>query len=785
MDSRAGDLGGLPDRRVPRPEQLAAEAQPALWQTLAQQVPGVIYQYRLYPDGRSCFPFATEAMWDIYEFYPEDLRDDATPVFGRLHPDDLKDVADAIAISASTLEPWQQVYRVILPVQGLRWRSGIARPERLDDGSILWHGFITDVTEQQAAKEALAASEARLRVQIEHAPEAIVVLDVGKQLFVEANPQAERLFGMTREQLLTRGPLDVSPEFQADGCPSAVSGPAYVGEALAGGTPVFEWQHQHASGREVSCEIRLVRLPSETTDLVRGSITDISDRQRAESDLRLRDQAIATSPNALLIADAQGVVQYVNPAFERKWAVRDRTEVLGQPLARVVGPDMAPVIMDVVREGRAWQSELPLTRLDGNRATFQMSANGVLGSDGNLAHVMIWATDVTEAKRLQEQFLQSQKMQTVGRLAGGVAHDFNNLLTVMKGYLELAQQQIPPDSALASDLAEVDRAASTAAGLTRQLLAFSRKQLLDPRALDLNEIVQQIHTMLRRLIGEDITVELSTEPELWPVLFDRAQAEQVLMNLAVNARDAMPHGGKLSITTANVRRPGLGAGLDDFVQLEVTDTGTGMSSEVRALVFEPFFTTKSAGRGTGLGLAMVYGAVTEHGGRITVDSAPGKGSTFRILLPRLLRVASGAGDEPQTSLPRGTETVMLVEDEDAIRALAARVLSKQGYTVHAYTNGREALEAFTRMDGAVHLVLTDAVMPEMNGRQLADAIRKTHPHTRIMFASGYAEDVIASRRAHEATEDFLPKPYSTATLVRRVREALDRPLLPLAPTTAA
>ncbi|MCC7004086.1 MAG: PAS domain S-box protein [Gemmatimonadaceae bacterium] len=784
MDSTADELAGTPDRRVPRPEQVAAAAESALLQTLARQVPGVIYQYRLYPDGRSCFPFATDAMWDIYEFHPEDVRDDATPVFSRVHPDDVKAVSDAIAVSASTLEPWQQMYRVVLPVQGLRWRSGVARPERLDDGSILWHGFITDVTEQQEAKEALEASEARFRVQIEHAPEAIVVLDTRSRLFVETNPQAERLFGLSRQELLTRGPLDVSPEFQADGRPSAVSGPEYVREALEGGAPVIEWQYLRADGSVVFAEVRMVRLPSQTTSLVRGSITDITERLRAEADLRLRDQAIATSLNALLIADAKGMVHYVNPAFVNTFGVRDAAEVLGRPFAEIVGPEIAPVIMDVVREGRAWQNELQLARRDGAKATFQVAANGVHGADGSLTHLMIWVADVTEAKRLQEQFLQSQKMQTVGRLAGGMAHDFNNLLTVMKGYLELAQQQIPADSPLAADLAEVDRAASTAAGLTRQLLAFSRKQLLDSRPIDLNETVQQIHAMLKRLIGEDITVELKTDPALWPVLFDKAQAEQVLMNLAVNARDAMPHGGMLTIRTSNVKRPGVGRGLDDFVQLEVTDTGSGMSPEVRALVFEPFFTTKGAGRGTGLGLAMVYGAVTEHGGRVTVDSAPGLGSTFRILLPRLKHALGADAAHEAEQLPRGTETVMLVEDEDAIRALAARVLRKQGYTVHAYANGLDALTAFASLGDSVQLLLTDAVMPEMNGRELADAVRRTHPRIPIMFVSGYAEDVIASRGAQEAAEDFLPKPYSTAELVRRIREALDRPLAPAAPLAA-
>ncbi|MFN0098965.1 MAG: PAS domain S-box protein, partial [Gemmatimonadaceae bacterium] len=704
-----------------------AAAQSALLQNLSRQVPGVIYQFRLYPDGRSCFPFASEAMWDIYEFHPEDVREDASKVFDRLHPEDVGSVRAAIEVSARTLEPWQQLYRVVLPSQGVRWRSGIARPERLEDGSVLWHGFISDVTEQQAAKEAMQTSEQRLRVQLDHAPEAIVILDMDSGRFVEVNPRAEALFGLSREALLAFGPMEVSPEFQPDGTPSVDIAMHNIEKAMRGGAPVFEWYHRRVDGSLVPTEVRLVRLPSNGAPLIRGSITDITERRLAEAELRLRDQAIATSLNALLIADADGRVRYVNPAFVRSWALQSDADVRGQPLSDVVGPEIAAVILDVVREGRSWQNEVQVVRRDGRHATCQLAANGVRARDGSLAHLMIWAADITEAKQLQEQFLQSQKMQTVGRLAGGVAHDFNNLLTVIKGYLELAKQQVPAESAVAADLAEVDRAASTAAGLTRQLLAFSRKQLLDPRAIDLNETVQQIHGMLQRLIGEDITVEVRAEPALWPVRFDRAQAEQVLMNLAVNARDAMPTGGRLRISTKNLRQRGYSGALDELVELEVSDSGSGMSPEIRAMAFEPFFTTKGPGRGTGLGLAMVYSAVTEHGGRVTVDTAPGEGSTFRILLPRMKDAPARSAAAESKDLPRGHETVLLVEDEDAIRTLAARVLRNNGYAVFAYCNGREALDAVPGILEGVHLVVTDVVMPVMNGRELADAIRATHP----------------------------------------------------------
>jgi len=765
------------DRRVPRPEQVAAEAQSALLLNLAKQVPGVIYTFQLFPDGRSRFPYASEALWDVYEVRPEAVKEDAAEVYGRVHPLDLPAVSEAIKVSAEALIPWRQQYRVVLPTRGLRWLSGVARPERLADGSVLWHGFITDVTEQRKALEELEASEARLRVQLEHAPEAIVVLDLGTGRFVEANPEAQRMFGFTRTEMLTFGPVELSPPLQPDGRESPAAAGVFIAAALRGETPRFEWTHRNARGDDVLTEVRLVRLPSTGHPLIRGSLTDVTERRRAEAALLLRDQAIATSLNGLVIADGAGTVAYVNAAFARLMGVRDASALLGSRIAAMLGESTAAMIFDAVREQQHWADEAQLSRVDGSRVVARIAANGVLARDGAIDHLMVWAADITEEKRLQAQFLQSQKMQTVGRLAGGVAHDFNNLLTVITGYLDVIRAELPADSPALADLGEVARAADTAAGLTRQLLAFSRKQLLDPRPIQLCETARQMVPMLQRLIGEDVTVQVHVHPEIWPVRIDRAQAEQILLNLAVNARDAMPRGGTLTITLRNVGASEHRIGGREWVELEVRDTGVGMTPEVRAMLFEPFFTTKPAGRGTGLGLAMVYSAVTEHGGQITVDSVVGRGSTFRILLPRYRGREALADQTDRVHQPRGDEAILLVEDEEAIRSLATRILREHGYEVHAFANGRLALEAFPGLAGRIRLVVTDAVMPELNGRELIEAIRATHPDMRVLVASGYAQEVIAPRGINEVSEDFLAKPYSLATLVRRVREALDRPQL--------
>ena len=880
--------------------EAARRASLALLTNLARQVPGVIYQFRLYPDGRSCFPFASEAMHDIYEVSPEAVHEDATIVYQRLHPDDLAMVQASIARSAETLEPWRCDYRVVLPRQGVRWRSGLARPERLADGSILWHGFISDSTAQREAQQLLAESEERYRVLIESAPEAIVVFDADTGRFTEVNANALELFAMDRPALLERGPVELSPPTQPDGRLSAEAATAYIAQALAGEGPVFEWMHRTGDGRDVPTEVRLVRLPSSTRRLLRGSITDISERQRAEQelrrlnaaiassingiamadlagqltyvnqafldlwgyrdatevlgrnatefwasaeraaavvhalrtrgtdmgemvavrrdgsqrhlqynanifpgagggpagllasflditeqkraleDLRLKDQAIATSLNAIVIADPSATIQYANLAFARLWGYDSADQVIGRTATDFFDPTTVQTILQALLTTGMWQGELSARRLDGSTFDLLVSANVVRDRDGTITRLMASLADITEARRLQVQLVQSQKMESVGRLAGGVAHDFNNLLTVMKGYIELARHDVAADSPLAEDLESVNRAIDSAAGLTQQLLTFSRKQIIHPRVLDLNESVARVHGMLRRVLGEDIELRLVTAPDLGRVRFDPNQSEQILVNLAVNARDAMPDGGRLTIETANVvldadyARTHPDAAPGQYVMLAVSDTGTGMTPEVQSHLFEPFFTTKESGRGTGLGLAMVYGAVTQNGGRIEVYSEVGHGTTFRMYLPRVREEATPVETPERSPLPRGGETIAVVEDDDAIRALTLRLLSGLGYRILAYRSGAEALHALTAMPEPVDLVVTDVIMPGMKGSKLAQHLRARWPGLRILFASGYSEDVIAHHGVLDPGVDFLQKPYSIEALARSVRAVLDR-----------
>jgi two-component system, cell cycle sensor histidine kinase and response regulator CckA len=403
----------------------------------------------------------------------------------------------------------------------------------------------------------------------------------------------------------------------------------------------------------------------------------------------------------------------------------------------------------------------------------------VYDTHGQVIGLVGMSHDITERKRLESQFLQAQKMESIGRLAGGVAHDFNNLLTVIIGYVELARDTLTPDNPLHSDLEAIRDAADRAAALTRQLLAFARKQILDPQILNLNDLVLNLDKLLRRLIGEDIELVTLPTADLWSVKADANQIEQILVNLAINARDAMPSGGKLTIETANLildeayARHHMSVSPGFYVMLAVSDTGVGMPPEMQAQVFEPFFTTKQAGKGTGLGLATCYGIVKQHGGHIWLYSEVGQGTTFKVYLPRTTEVADvqHTYETPKTLLV-GDETVLLVEDEAAVRQLAIRVLRQLGYTVLEATDGADALRVAGEYPGAIDLLVTDVVMPQLGGAALAERLREAHPRLKVLFMSGYTDHTIIRHSLLEPGVAFLQKPFVPEMLARKVREVL-------------
>lgn len=770
---------------MPQFEAVSDDADSArdLLRKLTRQVPGVLYQFVRHADGRYAFPFASDAIEVIYEVTAAEVREDAGPVIARIHPQDLDLVVASIEHSATTLTPWQHTYRVQLPTRGLRWLRGDARPEGRADGSVLWHGYITDVTEREREREALRESETRFRIQVEHAPEAIVVYDVERNRFVDANRNAEALFGCTRAELLTHSLAELSATEQPDGKASADAAAAFIDRALRGETPIFEWQHRTVHGEDVLCEIRLAALPYAGRTLVRGSLTDIRERRRLDAMLHQLEAAIASSLSAIAIADLEGRLTYVNQAFLDLWGHTHRDDVLGRSVLTFWRePAEAGRVVEALARSNAWSGELDAQRVDGTRRTLALRANRFTDTDGRPLGMLASFVDITEERALQARLRQVERLESVGRLAGGVAHDFNNLLTVINGYLDLARAAITNDHPVGTHLGEIAHAADSAASLTRQLLAFSRQQIIAPRPLDLNAVVTRVTGMLQRIIGEDVQLEVFPATDLGTVRFDPGQAEQILLNLAVNARDAMPNGGRLTIETANVSLDAEAAAANpsatpgDFVMLAVTDTGVGMSAETREHAFEPFYTTKGVGEGTGLGLAMIHGAVMQNGGRVEVYSEPGEGTCFKVYLPRLAEAPSAEPAESPTFPAGGSETLLVVEDDPSVRALARRLLERLGYTVIAHASGAEALAWLAGSTQPVHLLLTDVVMPGMNGRQLADQVETMRPGTRVLFTSGYTANVIVQQGVLKPNVAYLPKPYNAALLARRVREVLDGPL---------
>jgi len=691
---------------------------------LAEHVPGVLYQFHLRPDGTSCFPYASSGIRDVYGVTPAEVRHDATPVFKVLHPDDFARVATSIQASAITLSRWHEEYRACLPDGRTVWLEGESTPSTLPDGSVLWHGYIRDVTHRKVAE---AEREEQQRIE---------------QLASE----------------LAAGFVTVSPD------PVAVS--AAIQNALA--------QIANATGLDVVSVWEVSGDRPDTIELVcmhRGDGGRVLPPGTDGSAVRPWIIArLLETRRTLVIEDAREIPSE---------AAVDRAGIaaLGLQSGVVVplfGPDGAWV---GIFSGGMKQPTQPSPTAVNRIELFAHLVFDLLirtRSDRALAH------SLEERARLQEQIVQAQKLEAIGGLAGGVAHDFNNMLGAIIGYAELALEKVGPDAPLRDDLLEILDAANRSKGITRQLLAFARKEVTRPEVVDVNTIVEGMLRMLGRLIGEHIQLQWQPGEIHWLVRIDPAQVDQILANLCVNARDAIADTGTVTVSTRQVtfsesdlaRHPEAAPG--EYVVLVVRDDGCGMSPVTSARIFEPFFTTKPVGQGTGLGLSTVYGIVTQSNGFVSFESAPGKGTTFMVHLPRFVGTAAPAPeDDAATPLAREGETVLVVEDERAILAMVTRVLEAAGYQVLSAPDPDTALTIARTESTPIHLLLTDMVMPGMNGRTLAESVHAIRPSIRCIFMSGYAADVLQKGPAGHLTCHYLQKPFTRQELTTRVRETLD------------
>ena len=695
-----------------------------------------------------------------------------------VHPDDRAWLVQWIEdLRQRRPAPTRSQYRTLRGDGSVCWIESMVGP--VDYGGLPALMVVAvDVTERRQAEQALRASEERYRAIVETEPQCVKVLAKDGTL-VDMNAAGLRMIeANSLEQVRGRDMTQMVAPLHRQAFRELLR------RVMAGGGGTLQFETVGLKGARRWLETHAVPLrdsDGRVTGLL-GITADISERKRAEDELRDSESRYRSLVHGALYgiyrSTVDGRLLEANPALVSMLGYQSEAELLSVDWASGVYQDpegRARLVGEHRDADRIEGVEVGWKRKDSTPITVRLSGRAVRDQFGALTEFEMIVEDVTARRALEEQFRQAQKMEAIGQLAGGVAHDFNNLLTAILGSADLLLLDLPPEDPRREDLLAIRDAGERAAGLTRQLLAFSRRQVLQPRVIDLNDVLAGMETLLPRIIGEDIRLETVPGPDLDRVCADPSQIEQVILNLAVNARDAMPDGGRLTIETANavldpaftVRHPLLLPGR--YVRLSVSDTGYGMDEVTQARIFEPFFTTKGPGKGTGLGLATVYGIVKQSGGYIWVRSEPGSGTTFDVYLLPVDRPADGPSNlAAQPEAQAGSETILLVEDDLAVRALARRALERYGYRVLEATNGRQALEAMRGDRHTIDLLLTDIVMPEMGGRRSAEQVLLLRPDLKVLYMSGYAGP------EHPAEPGALvQKPFTPESLARKVREVLD------------
>ncbi len=637
---------------------------------------------------------------------------------------------------------------------------------------------LTDVTDRKRADDALAQESRRSQLFLRNGSDGIHILDADGTV-LEVSDSFCRMLMYSREELIGANVSLWDAQWSPHELKEHIAAQIAKGEAA-----VFETRQRRRDGAVLEVEVTGQPLVLEGRTVIFNSGRDITARKRFEADRQRLLTAIEQAAEMVVITDVNGDIVYANPAFEAVTGY-SQTEVLGQNprllKSGAQGEDFYRELWSDISGGKNWRGRVVNKRKDGTLFTEESTISPVLDASGVITSYVAVKRDITGSLAVEAQLLQAQRMDAIGGLAGGVAHDFNNLLSVILSCTSFALDAVPEDGTLRADLLDVKEAGERGAALTRQLLAFSRKQVLLFAALNLNEIVVGVERMLRRILGEDLALELVLAPGLWLTQADVGQMEQVLMNLLVNARDAMRHGGTLTVETSNVEidkeyaAKNVDAAPGSYVMLVVNDTGCGMDRGTMARIFEPFFSTKERGRGTGLGLSTVYGIVKQSGGSIRVESEPGVGSTFKIYLPRELSEvqAISLGVDAAPAETRGVETILVAEDEDALRKIVRRTLEGAGYTVLTAADGQAAILAAAQHAGDIHLLVTDVVMPRMSGRKLAQELAKALPSLKVLYMSGYIDDTIDLHGVVHAGMHFLAKPFAAADLTRKVRAVLD------------
>jgi PAS domain S-box-containing protein len=719
----------------------------------------------------------------VLGYSPAELQRSSS--FEQIHPDDRERVMAAGVEARRTGKGKALEYRMrhkdgtwrVLESTSSVIRSGKGQPDLL----VIVN---RDVTGRKQAEDALRAEHDLLRTMIDNMPDYIYVKDDESRFVVANRALAELVGAKNPEDLLGKADFDYFPRELATAFYSDERAILQTGQPLVN----REERAVDAAGNAKwtsTSKVPLRNRQGETIGII-GIGRDITVGKLAEEALRQSETSFRSvvegAPYGIFRASVDGRFLRVNSALQEMLGYRTSKELLDVTLGGNIFRNPADFQRLVVLMGGTDEFkdvEMEWKRKDDSPITVLCSGRRVKGEDENSTYNEVFVEDITERRVLERQLRMAAKMEAVGRLSGGIAHDFNNLLGVIIGYSQMLERKMERDNPLREYVEEIDKAGQRATALTRQLLAFSRQQILTPKVLSLNELVSDMVKMLPRLLGEDIAITTKLEPAIGSVKADQGQIEQVVMNLAVNARDAMPSGGRLTIGTADIvmdemyARQHPGAKPGKYVMLSVADSGVGMNSETLLHIFEPFFTTKEVGKGTGLGLATVYGIMKQSGGYIWVDSELGKGSCFQIFLPRVeeavTHVAEGTSPSP---ILQGNETILVVEDSEPLKNLARIFLEQRGFQVLTASSGEEALKVAAEFSGKIHLLLTDVVMPGMNGRVLAEQLLPKRPGMNVLYMSGYTDSFIAGHGVLEEGTHLLHKPFTEDVLISKVREVL-------------
>ncbi|MCD9184835.1 MAG: PAS domain S-box protein [Pyrinomonadaceae bacterium] len=761
---------------------------------IAAVSPSVIHSFRASPTNEFSFPFVSSAIYRLYGIEPEELKKDALKAFNLFYVEDRKRIEDSIEVSKQTMQPWNEIWRICHPEKGEVWVEGHSSPVKDDDGGVTWHGVLTDVTERKRQENELAERERLITAIFNTAPSLIVLWDVKTGTVSYVNYTAAQVLGVKPEDILALKKEDLFGRIHRDDLENVWEFIMKLLKTRDGEVLTHEYRYQKPSGEwRVFLSQDTVFERDENGMVVKtlNIIDDITDRKFAERALRESEErfvkAFEANPAAVVflrLSDA--VVIDVNKSFEKMFGFTS-DELLGQKAFDLnIMVASREEISRYVREIRNVRNLEVKMRTKSGRDMYTLVSTELIELNGEecLLSIIYDISDrklaEDELRKTEEKLLQSQKLESVGRLAGGIAHDFNNMLTAINGYSDLTLRQIGSKSPFRHNLEEIRKAGARSAELTQQLLAFSRKQVLKPEITNLNTVINDTSALLKRLIGEDVILQTILRSDINQVKVDPGHLSQVIVNLAVNSRDAMPKGGIITIETNNIyldryyAERVMGAKAGDYVVMTVSDTGIGMTDEEKEHIFEPFYTTKEVGKGTGLGLATVYGFVKQSDGYIWVYSEPGNGTSFKIYLPAIIDQVRKNMESSNETSKTGSETILLVEDEDLVRNLNREILESYGYKVIEARNGVEALKIYSEGGIVIDLLMTDVVMPEMGGSELAAKLAAVHPGLKVLFTSGYTDDSVIRHGVTDEGRNFLQKPFSLETLLDKVREILDK-----------